>query len=152
MEAVCVITNGIIEGYVEFKKSKNNKTLINICLDNVPPGEHGFHIHRTGDLREGCGSLCSHYNPHNCDHGGRFSKNRHVGDLGNVTADKKGRVRKKMYDSLIKLKGKYSVIGRSVVIHENRDDLGLGGNKESLITGNAGKRIGCGVIGLSGKC
>ena len=37
MEAVCVITNGSIEGYVEFKTSKNNKTLITICLNNVPP-------------------------------------------------------------------------------------------------------------------
>ena len=152
MEAVCVITNGSIKGYIEFKKSKNNKTLINICLNNVPPGEHGFHIHRTGDLREGCGSLCSHYNPHKREHGGRFSKNRHVGDWGNITADKSGRVRKKMYDSLVKLTGEHNIIGRSVVIHAKRDDLGLGGDKESLITGNAGKRIGCGVIGLSGKC
>jgi Cu-Zn family superoxide dismutase len=75
-----------------------------------------------------------------------------VGDLGNITADKSGRVRKKMYDSLVKLTGEHNIIGRSVVIHAKRDDLGLGGDKESLITGNAGKRIGCGVIGLSGKC
>ena len=36
MEAVCVITNGSIDGYIEFKKSKNNKTLINICFEAVP--------------------------------------------------------------------------------------------------------------------
>ena len=56
-----------------------------------------------------------------------------------------------MRDKLIKLRGKYSVIGRSVVIHADEDDLGKGGDKESLITGNAGARIACGVIGYA-KC
>ena len=55
----------------------------------------------------------------------------------------------KIYDTKIKLSGKNSIVGRSVVIHADRDDLGLGGNAESLKTGNAGSRIACGVIGLS---
>jgi len=53
-------------------------------------------------------------------------------------------------DRLIKFKEeKYSVIGRSFIIHKDTDDLGKGGNIESLKTGNAGKRIGCGVIGIT---
>ena len=47
-----------------------------------------------------------------------------------------------------------------IIVHQDRDDLGLGGldasgkvvdekiRAESLKTGNAGKRVGCGVIGL----
>ena len=48
---------------------------------------------------------------------------------------------------MIKLQGKYSILGRSVVVHEDKDDLGRGNNNESLITGNAGKRLDCAVIG-----
>ncbi len=36
-----------------------------------------------------------------------------------------------------------------IIIHKNRDDLGLGNNNESLKTGNAGERVACGVIGLA---
>ena len=51
------------------------------------------------------------------------------------------------YDELVTLYGPNSVFGRTLVIHDGIDDLGLGGNKESLITGNAGGRLACAVIG-----
>lgn len=149
-EAVCVFQDSKIKGYVVFKEFKEQKkTGITIHLKNVPKGKHGFHIHESGDLREGCSSLCSHYNPYHKNHGGPKDKDRHVGDLGNLEPDENGVVRKIMYDDKIKLSGKHSILGRSVVIHAKEDDLGKGNNTESLKTGNAGKRIACGVIGIS---
>lgn len=140
----------IKHGVVFFKEDlKNKETIIKINAKNIPPGKHGFHVHRTGDLRNGCQSLCSHYNPKNKEHGGPKDINRHVGDLGNLTANKNGIINKTIRDKQIKLKGKYSVIGRSVIIHEKEDDLGRGDDEESKKTGNAGKRLVCGVIGYS---
>jgi Cu-Zn family superoxide dismutase len=48
------------------------------------------------------------------------------------------------------LYGEHNVIGRAFVVHRDEDDLGLGGHELSLTTGNAGPRLACGVIGLSG--
>ena len=79
-------------------------------------------------------------------------KNRHVGDLGNITVNNKGYAKYSFYDNMIKLRGtKSNIIGRGLIIHEDEDDCGKGGNDESLKTGNSGKRIGCGVIGFSKK-
>ncbi len=162
--AICVITNTSVNcsGTIEFTE-KDDKIMIDLNLKGLPPGKHGFHIHEAGDLTDECQSACAHFNPTNKSHGGPKDKNRHVGDLGNITANKDGIVKKKIYDSLIALKGKNNILGRCVVIHEDIDDLGKGGlNKkgeiidkkvhdESLKTGNAGKRIACGVIGWSKK-
>lgn len=42
--------------------------------------------------------------------------------------------------------GEYSVVGRSVIIHADCDDLGEGGHALSSTTGNAGARVACGEI------
>ena len=153
IEAVAVITNTSVKnlsGFVLFNEDLINKcTLIQVKIKGLPKGLHGFHIHQSGDLRNSCSSLCAHYNPKNKSHGDITDKERHVGDLGNIKPNKKGICSVKLNDKLIKLRGKFSVIGRSIVIHENPDDLGRGNNKDSLTTGNSGKRIACGIIGYS---
>ena len=148
-KAVCVFTNNSVDikGYVLFTELKNNMK-IQINLSGINEGNHGFHIHEYGDLREGCKSLCNHFNPYNNTHGDINSKNRHLGDLGNIYFNKNKICNQIIYDSRIKLSGRNNIIGRSLIIHENEDDCGRGNNKESLITGNAGKRIACGIIGI----
>ena len=52
-------------------------------------------------------------------------------------------------DTQVKLFGPFSVIGRAIVVHADRDDLGLDGHSDSLTTGHAGARLACCVIGIS---
>jgi Cu-Zn family superoxide dismutase len=148
---VCVLqsrSNPQIRGEVYFEY-KNNKVHISGFVEGLKPGKHGFHIHEKGDLTKGCDSLCSHYNPFNKTHGDLNNKNSHVGDLGNIIANINGYATINILSNYLKLDGEYSILGRSVIVHEGEDDLGLGNNPESLKTGNAGSRVACGVIGIA---
>ncbi|RHZ83584.1 hypothetical protein Glove_91g42 [Diversispora epigaea] len=136
-----------INGTINFTQLSLHKTRIDIYIEGLTPGLHGFHIHTFGDLTKRCESAGGHYNPFNLTHGASHDKVRHLGDLGNIRANVKGIVNTTIYDKLIKLSGPYSVIGRTVVVHGGKDDLGRGQNATSLTTGNSGARVACGIIG-----
>ena len=81
-------------------------------------------------------------------HGAPDAEVRHIGDLGNFEANEFGVGFVATADTQITLVGpsEQSVLGRTLVIHADEDDLGLVGNAGSLATGNAGARVGCCVI------
>lgn len=141
---------GKIKGTVYFIQYSTNNITIEVDISGLSKNSlHGFHVHQAGDLTEQCTSMCAHFNPHNKNHGCPGKKERHVGDLGNLITDNKGCAKYSFMDNMIKLKGKNNIIGRGLIIHEDEDDCGDGGNSESLKTGNAGKRIACAVIGYA---
>ena len=143
--------SGDLQGAVQFRED-GRRVLITGRLRSATLRNslHGFHIHEAGDLSDKCMGACDHFNPYGTVHGGPDSRERHVGDLGNIEFDGRGVARIHREDRLVKLRGtKANVIGRSVVIHADPDDLGTGGHADSLTTGHAGRRIACAVIGYS---
>ncbi|KAF8835643.1 hypothetical protein BDN67DRAFT_992386 [Paxillus ammoniavirescens] len=140
-----------VTGTVTFVQSaKGGPVTISGELQNLDPSsKRGFHIHELGDLSQGCLSTGSHFNPFGNTHGAPTDSVRHVGDLGNIITDEYGTAALSFTDDVISLNGPLSIVGRAVVVHEGEDDLGRGGNKDSLTTGNAGGRAACGVIGWS---
>lgn len=61
-------------------------------------------------------------------HGGLKDITRHVGDLGNLRSDVSGASQMCIIDRVSTLYGEKSIIGRSVVVHKNKDDEGKGGD------------------------
>jgi Cu-Zn family superoxide dismutase len=132
-----------VRGMVTFIQEGNGVRVL-AEITGLSPGKHGFHIHEFGDGTAADGvALGGHFNPANAMHGGPDDQQRHVGDLGNLEADKSGRAKYNRLDTGISLHGRDSIIGRSVVIKEKVDDY------KTQPGGGAGQRIAYGIIGVS---
>ncbi|XP_068922520.1 copper chaperone for superoxide dismutase isoform X2 [Petaurus breviceps papuanus] len=137
---------GAVQGVVRFLQVSPQCCLIEGTIDGLDPGPHGLHVHQYGDLTQNCASCGDHFNPDGMPHGGPKDTHRHLGDLGNVYADADGRVTFRMEDEKLKV---WDIIGRSLVIDADEDDLGQGGHPLSKVTGNSGERLACGIIARS---
>lgn len=142
-EAIAILSpvkDSGVKGVVLFKELTDG-VLIMADVSGLKPGEHGFHIHEFGDCSApDAASAGGHFNPKHVNHGAPVDLPRHVGDLGNITADEQGNAHYQAVNHLMRMSGPESIIGHSVIVHESRDDY------VSQPTGNAGARFACGVI------
>ena len=108
----------------------------------APNSEHGFHIHDKGDCSAAdASSAGGHYNPAGASHGRAGIPPHHAGDLPSLTADASGNVGADvLVDGVTLAPGPTSIVGRSLVVHRDRDDFA------TQPAGNAGPRLACGVI------
>ncbi|KAL5770322.1 hypothetical protein ACOSP7_014476 [Xanthoceras sorbifolium] len=150
VKAVALISSGDsnVRGSLHFLQDSNGFTHVKGNISGLKPGLHGFHIHALGDTTNGCNSTGPHFNPLKKNHGAPSDNERHAGDLGNIVAGPDGVAVVSISDRQIPLSGQHSILGRAVVVHADPDDLGKGGHELSKTTGNAGGRVGCGIIGL----
>ncbi len=134
--------NGV-DGIVTFTKVDKG-TRIQAEITGLTPGKHGFHVHEFGDASSPDGKAAGgHFNPKGMAHGDPSkTAPRHLGDLGNLEADKSGKATYDLVDPDLPLSGPDSIIGHGVVIHEKADDFGQP-------VGNAGGRLAVGVVGVA---
>ena len=132
-----------VGGTIMFSES-GGKVTVTAQLTGVAAGEHGFHIHETGDCSApDFKSAGGHFNPTNVAHGAPSDAAHHAGDLGNITIAADGSGKLTISSSMFTLAaGTNSIVGKAVIVHEKVDDF------KTQPTGNAGGRIACGVIEL----
>lgn len=134
-------SNSKLAGKATLSESPEGVKVV-LALENVSPGDHGAHVHEKGDCSApDAASAGGHFNPGSHPHALPTGSPRHLGDLGNITIGKDGKGTLEIVAAGANLKDSdpSSFMGRSIIVHEKKDD---GGQP----TGNAGGRIGCAEI------
>jgi Cu-Zn family superoxide dismutase len=143
--ATIIDSNGQSVGSAMLTQGPNGVTIA-VTVSNLPPGNHGLHIHAAGkcdppDFQTAGG----HFNPFGKKHGLKNPEGPHAGDLPNleVGPDGKGKIESTVGGLTLGKEGLATLFppgGTAVVIHAGPDD------EVSDPAGNSGARIACGVI------
>lgn len=133
-----------VAGKAVFTQIGDNIKLV-VSLANASAGEHAVHIHATGDCSAPDGtSAGGHWNPTGVAHGKWGEGEFHLGDIGNMTVDEQGMGKIELTTNLWEMNtgSDIDIVGKAIIVHAGADDF------VSQPSGNAGARIGCGVIEL----
>ena len=131
-----------VSGKAVFTQSGDNIKLV-ITLANASAGEHAVHIHAKGDCSASDGtSAGGHWNPTGVAHGKWGEGEFHLGDIGNMMVNDRGMGKIELTTNLWEMNtgSDIDVVGKAIIAHAGADDF------VSQPSGNAGARIGCGVI------
>jgi Cu-Zn family superoxide dismutase len=131
-----------VAGTATFTELSTGGVRVHVHVEHAPPGTHGLHVHEKGDCSDPeAKNAGGHFNPGGMPHAGPTAMQRHAGDLGNIEVKEDGTGDLDITSDLLTVRpGAKSVVARSVVFHEKADDM------TTQPTGNAGGRLGCGVI------
>jgi len=113
-------------------------------MTGLPSGKHAYHVHQFGDCSSADGeSAGTHFHFQGSSENPGEGIAHITGDLGELDVPADGKISVKARVEKAGLQGGFSIIGRSVIIHERGNDP----SKPPM--GDAGGRIACGVIGIA---
>ena len=133
-------------GHAELTDTPNHGVLIRIEATGLEPGEHGFHIHETGQCEApDFASAGGHYAPRGHAHGVKRRDGKHAGDLLNLIVPGDGHVVTEQLAQDVTLEpgaegSLFDDDGSALVIHANPDDY------QTQPSGGGGPKVACGVI------
>lgn len=117
--------------------------LLSVNIDKMAPGWHAIHFHGVGD----CSDHTDHFKKsgghaaaEGQEHGYFAATGPHAGDLTNFYVHADGTAKFVQYSTDMTAQMLDDADGTALVIHANPDDY------VSAPAGNAGDRLGCGVI------
>lgn len=112
-------------------------------LRGLPPGEHGFHVHTTGQCEPTFDAAGGHWNPTSMQHGTQNPQGPHLGDMMNITVGQDSTVNVQATTPGGTLRGENALMdadGAAVMVHSGPDDY------RTDPSGASGDRIACGVV------
>lgn len=133
-----------VTGSVKFNEDNGKvKMTLDITVPKKANQSVAVHIHEHGDCSDMGKGAHGHWNPTKTSHGKWGSASFHRGDIGNVELNEEGKGTLELETDLWSISGSDStknIINRAIIVHGGVDDF------KTQPTGNAGSRIGCGVI------
>lgn len=147
-------SSSLATGTVTFVELADGGVYVDYDVRGLDPGAHGLHVHENGSCDpadtdgdgtpEPAGAAGGHFNPTDAPHGAPSDspRERHAGDLGNITVGDDQSARGTVEDDVLSFDGETSPVGRAMMVHSGRDDL------TSQPSGDAGGRVACGVVRL----
>jgi Cu-Zn family superoxide dismutase len=133
-----------LKGAYDFSLGAFKGVKLVVKVTGAPEGEHAVHIHENPDCSDSEGKKAGgHWNPTAQPHGQWGHDGFHMGDVGNLKVGQDGKGELTFTTDKWTLgtgDAKTDVLGHALVIHEKVDDF------KTQPTGNAGNRIGCGVV------
>ena len=132
-----------VDGKASFDaESGKVKLTLELSIPKMANKTVAVHIHEHPDCGDNGNASHGHWNPTHAQHGKWGVGSFHLGDIGNVKLDAQGKGTLEMSTDLWTLGADTtsSVLNRAIIVHSGMDDY------KSQPSGNAGSRIGCGII------
>ncbi len=132
-----------VDGTASFDADSGKvKLTLNLTIPKMANKTVAVHIHEHPDCGDNGMATHGHWNPTGAQHGKWGGASFHLGDIGNVKLDGEGKGTLEMSTDLWTLGSDTasSVLNHAIIVHNGVDDY------TTQPTGNAGGRIGCGII------
>jgi Cu-Zn family superoxide dismutase len=136
------------------EERRGDETWVVGQVRNLPPGFHGFHVHTTGVCEPPFTSAGGHFNPTGASHP------NHAGDMSTLLVNADGSGTVGLVTDRFEISDLRDADGSAVIVHELADNHANiptryrspdsppagGPDAATLMTGDAGGRIACGVV------